>query len=99
MEQQLRDHIAQVFVEHNAKLEASSGKLLENLKEMDAQLRCEIGNMADAHGAKSERHSANLKCMEQQLRIRSFEPLPSTTRNTMQTVTGYSRVSRPWVRK
>merc|ERR1712062_511109 len=46
---------------------ANSGKLLENLKAMDAQMRAEMANMADAHGTKSDEHAANLKSMEQQL--------------------------------
>merc|ERR1719361_2832108 len=67
MEQQLQDQIAQVSAEHDAKHDANSGKLLENLKTIDAQMRAEMANMADAHGAKSDEHAANLKSMEQQL--------------------------------
>ena len=53
MEQQLQE------AEHDAKHDADSGKLLENLKSMDAQKPAEMANMVESHGTKPDEHTGH----------------------------------------
>ena len=53
MKRQLQDLISKVSAGSDTKQETNSGKVLDNLKVMDAQVRAAMASKADAHGARA----------------------------------------------
>lgn len=61
MEQLFQRQISEAVAEHDAKHHENMGRLLEDIKAMDALARADMASMVGGLGAKSDDHAASLK--------------------------------------